>query len=98
MIYDEFDWPRTLLLFGASSVIMAMSLIPLFPATFLPPFNEGTLLVSMRLTSGITLSESATTGIRGGKTVARHSRGRTCVLGDSVHVYCYGCLLAKTVQ
>ena len=52
------NWPRTLVLFGGISVVMAMSLIPFFPTTFLPPFNEGTLLVSVQLNPGVTLKES----------------------------------------
>lgn len=52
------DYPHTLLGMGAVAVLLAASLVPLFPTTFLPPFNEGTLLVSMRLTPGVTLAES----------------------------------------
>lgn len=53
------NYPRTLLTIGAGAVIAAASLTPFFPTTFLPPFNEGTLLLNMRLTPGVTLSESA---------------------------------------
>jgi HME family heavy-metal exporter len=52
------NWPRTLLLSGVVTVLLAAALIPFFPTTFLPPFNEGTLLVSVRLSPGVTLSES----------------------------------------
>jgi len=52
------NWPRTLLLSGVTTVLLAATLIPFFPTTFLPPFNEGTLLVSVRLNPGVTLSES----------------------------------------
>ena len=52
------DYPRTLLGMGLVAVLLAGSLVPLFPTTFLPPFNEGTLLVSVRLTPGVTLAES----------------------------------------
>lgn len=52
------DYPRTLLGLGLTAVLLAGSLVPLFPTTFLPPFNEGTLLVSLRLTPGVTLAES----------------------------------------
>lgn len=52
------DYPRTLLGMGAVAVVAAASLVPFFPTTFLPPFNEGTLLISLRLTPGVTLAES----------------------------------------
>lgn len=52
------NWPRTFLLSGVVTVLLAAALIPFFPTTFLPPFNEGTLLVSVRLSPGVTLSES----------------------------------------
>lgn len=52
------DYPRSFLASGFALVLLAASLVPLFPTTFLPPFNEGTLLVSVRLTPGVTLAES----------------------------------------
>ena len=52
------NYPRTLLMGGFAAVVIAASLVPLFPTTFLPPFNEGTLLVSVRLNPGVTLTES----------------------------------------
>lgn len=52
------NWSRTLLLSGIATVLLTATLIPFFPTTFLPPFNEGTLLVSVRLNPGVTLSES----------------------------------------
>jgi HME family heavy-metal exporter len=36
-----------------------MVTVPLFPTTFLPPFNEGTLLIGLRLNPGVTLAESS---------------------------------------
>ena len=33
--------------------------VPFFPRTFLPPFNEGTLLIGLRLNPGTSLAESA---------------------------------------
>jgi heavy-metal exporter, HME family len=41
------------------AVLLAGAAVPFFPTTFLPPFNEGTLLVGMRLNPGVTLGESA---------------------------------------
>lgn len=45
-----------------SLVLVSISLlmVPLFPKTFLPPFNEGTLLIGLRLNPGVTLAESST--------------------------------------
>lgn len=43
---------------GAMAVVLAMVAVPFFAKTFLPPFNEGTLLVGMRLNPGVTLSET----------------------------------------
>ncbi len=40
------------------AVLLAAAAVPFFPTTFLPPFNEGTLLVGMRLNPGVTLAES----------------------------------------
>ena len=33
--------------------------VPFFATTFLPPFNEGTLLIGLRLNPGVTLAESS---------------------------------------
>lgn len=57
-LHTVLNWPRTLLTLGVAMVLMAVSLVPFFPTTFLPPFNEGTLLVSVRLNPGVTLAES----------------------------------------
>lgn len=51
--------PRRALAVGAVAVVVAVAAVPFFPTTFLPPFNEGTLLIGMRLNPGVTLSESA---------------------------------------
>lgn len=52
-------FPYSVLTLGVTAVLLAISVLPLFPTTFLPPFNEGTLLVSARLNPGVTLNESA---------------------------------------
>lgn len=51
--------PRRAIAAGALAVLAAMAAVPFFPTTFLPPFNEGTLLVSLALRPGATLAESA---------------------------------------
>jgi len=52
------DQPRMALAAGAVGVLAAAAAVPLFPTTFLPPFNEGTLVVGLRLNPGVTLAES----------------------------------------
>jgi len=53
------DRPKTALVSGALAVLVAMAAVPFFPKTFLPPFNEGTLLIGIRLNPGVTLAESS---------------------------------------
>ncbi|HWV17631.1 MAG TPA: efflux RND transporter permease subunit [Rhodocyclaceae bacterium] len=43
---------------GVLALVAALS-VPFFARTFLPPFNEGTLVVGLRLNPGVTLTESA---------------------------------------
>ncbi len=54
--------PRAWVLAGAAAAVLAMAAVPLFPTTFLPPFNEGVALVGLRLNPGTTLTESARIG------------------------------------
>jgi HME family heavy-metal exporter len=49
---------RPLLIGAALAVVAAMASIPFFPTTFLPPFNEGSVLIGLRLNPGTTLSET----------------------------------------
>ncbi|MBA4742598.1 MAG: efflux RND transporter permease subunit [Azoarcus sp.] len=51
--------PRPAVAAGAVAVLLAAAAVPTFPTTFLPPFNEGTLLVGLRLNPGVTLAESS---------------------------------------
>jgi len=51
--------PKQALAAGALVVLVAAVAVPFFPKTFLPPFNEGTLLIGMSLRPGVTLAESA---------------------------------------
>jgi HME family heavy-metal exporter len=50
--------PRKALGAAALAVLAAGVAVPFFPTTFLPPFNEGTLLVGLRLNPGVTLAQS----------------------------------------
>jgi HME family heavy-metal exporter len=51
--------PRAALAAAGVAVLAAAAAVPFFPTTFLPPFNEGTLLVGIRLNPGVTLTESS---------------------------------------
>ncbi|MBL8419866.1 MAG: efflux RND transporter permease subunit, partial [Dechloromonas sp.] len=51
--------PKTALVAGGLAVLVAVAAVPFFPKTFLPPFNEGTLLIGIRLNPGVTLAESS---------------------------------------
>ncbi len=53
------DRPRAALAAAASAVLVAAVAVPFFPTTFLPPFNEGTLLIGLRLNPGVTLTETS---------------------------------------
>ncbi|WP_157269851.1 efflux RND transporter permease subunit [Azohydromonas aeria] len=50
--------PRAAVAAGAVAVLAAAVAVPFFATTFLPPFNEGTLLIGMRLNPGVTLAQS----------------------------------------
>ncbi|GAA6118614.1 efflux RND transporter permease subunit [Acidovorax sp. FG27] len=51
--------PRAAMAAGVVAVLASLAAVPFFPTTFLPPFNEGTLLVGLRLNPGVTLAESS---------------------------------------
>ena len=51
--------PRVAVASAGVAVLLAATAVPFFPTTFLPPFNEGTLLVGLRLNPGVTLNESS---------------------------------------
>ncbi|MBL8513735.1 MAG: efflux RND transporter permease subunit, partial [Betaproteobacteria bacterium] len=50
--------PKFLVATSAGAVVLAAISVPFFPTTFLPPFNEGSALVGLRLNPGTTLAES----------------------------------------
>ncbi len=61
------DWsfrhPRTLMTGALAGVIAAVSVATQLPRSFLPPFNEGTLTISMLFNPGISLAESHRVGL-----------------------------------
>jgi len=50
--------PKTALAAAALAALLAAVAVPFFPTTFLPPFNEGTLVIGLRLNPGVTLAET----------------------------------------
>jgi heavy-metal exporter, HME family len=51
--------PKVAVFLGTVAVAASLAAVPFFATSFLPPFNEGTLLVGMRLNPGVTLSETS---------------------------------------
>lgn len=58
LLHWSFGHGRALLAGAAAVVILTAASIPLFPRSFLPPFNEGTLTVNVLLNPGTSLAES----------------------------------------
>jgi len=56
----EWSFPRSkiILTVAALAVVIAASTIAFFPRAFLPPFNEGSLVMGMTLTPGTSLAEA----------------------------------------
>ena len=59
----SFNHPRTLILGALAGVITASAAATQLPRAFLPPFNEGTLTISMLFNPGISLAESHRVGL-----------------------------------
>ncbi len=51
--------PTAAMAAAGAAVLVAAAAVPFFPTTFLPPFNEGTLLIGLRLNPGVTLTETS---------------------------------------
>lgn len=52
------DHPKGMVGAGAAAALLAAGLVPFFPKTFLPPFNEGSAVVGLRLNPGTALAET----------------------------------------
>jgi HME family heavy-metal exporter len=70
LLHWSFDRARPLLLAALAAVIVALASIPFFARAFLPPFNEGTLTVSLLLNPGTSLAESNRIGLLAEQLVA----------------------------
>ncbi|HYF58562.1 MAG TPA: efflux RND transporter permease subunit, partial [Burkholderiaceae bacterium] len=57
-----FDAPAVPVAIGAIGFALALALVPTFPRTFLPPFNEGSAVVTLRLDPGVALEQSSRIG------------------------------------
>ncbi|MFZ1574092.1 MAG: efflux RND transporter permease subunit [Chromatiaceae bacterium] len=67
----SFDRSGLLLMGALAAVVLAAAAVPLFPRTFLPPFNEGTLTISLLLNPGTSLAESNRIGTLAEQLVAQ---------------------------
>jgi HME family heavy-metal exporter len=54
--------PKRIIQTAVGLVVIAILSVPFFPTSFLPPFNEGSLVLSMRLNPGTTLTETSQIG------------------------------------
>lgn len=55
----SFRHPAVVIGAATSAFAIAAASVPFFPRTFLPPFNEGTLVLNLLLQPGISLTESS---------------------------------------
>jgi CzcA family heavy metal efflux pump len=63
LLERAFRWPRMLMGTALIGVVAAVVAATALPRAFLPPFNEGTLTISMAFNPGISLAESHRVGL-----------------------------------
>ena len=63
LLERAFRWPRMLMGLALVGIVTAMVAATALPRAFLPPFNEGTLTISMAFNPGISLAESHRVGL-----------------------------------
>ncbi|SNC61807.1 efflux RND transporter permease subunit [Polynucleobacter victoriensis] len=51
--------PKRFIAYACGLVLVSVLSLPFMPTSFLPPFNEGTLLIGLRLNPGVALTESS---------------------------------------
>ena len=66
----------------AAAVVVAGYAATMMPRSFLPPFNEGTLVLSLQYNPGISLAESHRLGLAGGAVDRKSPRGE---IGGATH-------------
>jgi len=71
LLHWSFRHDRALLAVALAAVVAAAASVPLFPRSFLPPFNEGTLTVNVLLNPGTSLEESNRIGEAAEKLIAQ---------------------------
>jgi HME family heavy-metal exporter len=71
LLHASFNHARALLTVALAVVLLAVASIALFPRAFLPPFNEGTLTVSLLLNPGASLAESNRIGTLAERLIAQ---------------------------
>ncbi len=71
LLHWSFGHGRALLAGALAAVVLAAASIPFFPRSFLPPFNEGTLTVTLLLNPGTSLAESNRIGTLAEQLVAQ---------------------------
>jgi HME family heavy-metal exporter len=54
--------PAAVCALAVAAFMIAVAIVPTFPRTFLPPFNEGSAVVGLRLNPGVTLDQSTLIG------------------------------------
>lgn len=62
LLHWSFERVRPLLAGALLLVLATAASVPFFPKSFLPPFNEGTLTVTLLLNPGVSLAESSRVG------------------------------------
>jgi CzcA family heavy metal efflux pump len=62
---------KRILAVGGIAVVLAAATIPFFPRTFLPPFNEGSLVLSLMFNPGTSLAEANRMGTVAEKLIAQ---------------------------
>ena len=62
LLQAAMDRPALPLSVAAAAFVAALLLLPTFPRTFLPPFNEGSAVVGLLLNPGATLEQSTQVG------------------------------------
>ncbi|MDO8653107.1 MAG: efflux RND transporter permease subunit [Undibacterium sp.] len=71
LLHWSFGMAKPLLLGALALVLVLAASVPFFPRAFLPPFNEGTLTVSVLLNPGTSLTESNRIGTLAEQLVAQ---------------------------